>query len=415
MPAGLVRCKLHSLLVSLSSWIVLTRSVGSPPSFPVSLSGRTSVHSDPIIEARNARKHLRAQTSMYEGIANSSIHKAQQLRAPRAETTQDGELEGANFWEEHGPLLRLAWQELDPRNAVLYTMDSAFERRYITEEVRRAVALLRAGALGKQMGRESEQGHEDRQAAEDSRPGGQPDSPAERTRAEESIWRLFEEVIPGVWLSDKVFTREFCDALMSELDHIEASGIPKRRPNGMNRFGSILSDVEGGVTTLSPMIDELTDKYVRPLAEMLFSDVIGSEDAVERYAFTVRYRLGEDLGLAEHRDASVATMNLCLGKDGFGGGGLYFVDPVTKVQRDLTFPPGTVVFHKGEVRHSARELVSGERTNFIVWLYGRHGVVRFAPYPPKQRTTWRQRWGPRGTGDESEAPPAPAGHDFFEL
>ena len=37
-----------------------------------------------------------------------------------------------------------------------------------------------------------------------------------------------------------LFTKDFCDLLLEELDYLNNSGIPMRRPNGMNRYGAIL-------------------------------------------------------------------------------------------------------------------------------------------------------------------------------
>ena len=37
--------------------------------------------------------------------------------------------------------------------------------------------------------------------------------------------------------SFSLFTDEFCDQLTAELDHIEASPVPKGRPNSMNNYG----------------------------------------------------------------------------------------------------------------------------------------------------------------------------------
>lgn len=82
--------------------------------------------------------------------------------------------------------------------------------------------------------------------------------------------------------------------------------------------------------------------YVRPLARLLLPDAIGSvDDDAEFLAFTVHYSVGMnssvhgtnrrtvlDQQLAEHRDASVATLNINLNLPGesFEGSGLYFVD-----------------------------------------------------------------------------------------
>ena len=48
--------------------------------------------------------------------------------------------------------------------------------------------------------------------------------------------------VAGVWRL-QLFTPRFCAELREELDHAAASGVPIRRPNGMNRFGAILEAV----------------------------------------------------------------------------------------------------------------------------------------------------------------------------
>ena len=35
---------------------------------------------------------------------------------------------------------------------------------------------------------------------------------------------------------DGLFTNTFCEHMLQELDHLQKSGIPQRRPNGMNRY-----------------------------------------------------------------------------------------------------------------------------------------------------------------------------------
>merc|ERR1712050_785587 len=116
-----------------------------------------------------------------------------------------------------------------------------------------------------------------------------------------------------------LFTGDFCDMLLAELDHLEASGIPLRRPNGMNRFGAILSHLgfqEG-------LMDPLMRHVVKPLARELWPEWVAADDCDETYGFVVRYRMGEDVELAEHADTSNVTLNACLGRE-FQDGGLYF-------------------------------------------------------------------------------------------
>ena len=59
-------------------------------------------------------------------------------------------------------------------------------------------------------------------------------------------WRrvaVFQEVVPGVFATDSLFSDRFRSEFLDELDSINASGIPTRRPNGMNRYGVILDEV----------------------------------------------------------------------------------------------------------------------------------------------------------------------------
>ena len=57
---------------------------------------------------------------------------------------------------------------------------------------------------------------------------------------------------------------------------------------------------------------------------MLFSECGGK--TLDSYkAFTVKYKLGEDLDLGYHFDNAEVTLNVCLGKT-FTGGNLYFGD-----------------------------------------------------------------------------------------
>jgi len=277
-------------------------------------------------------------------------------------------MEGWEFWEEHRDLLNSAWKQYPKRHPTLYNWDS-FESLYIAPSLRRAV----------------EGAHRDRTA-----------------RAEAEVLSAFQAAgIPGVLQSQEVFTPLFLQQFQEELDWIAQSGIPQRRPNGMNRFGNIIDDV-GFNSTITAFVD----KYLRPIAQVAYPDVIGEGDADEHYSFTVRYRRGEDLNLTRHRDASVVTMNLCLGRE-WTGGELVFYDVLqvpqdrklgglpaesTEGQVPFHFRPGTVLLHKGQHEHEAMELISGERSNLIIWLHGKHGVVRVAEYKPHERTTPMERW-----------------------
>ena len=62
----------------------------------------------------------------------------------------------------------------------------------------------------------------------------------EGQKDENHLKSFFDEPIPGVFRTNKIFTQEFLDMMLEEIDHKNTSGIPLQRPNSMNRFGVIL-------------------------------------------------------------------------------------------------------------------------------------------------------------------------------
>lgn len=303
-------------------------------------------------------------------VGGSALAAARALVAPQPSMQKKGEFEGWEFWEEHDELLTRAWQELGPRNEALYTYGPDFERRYLHRDLREAAEAARRG------------------------------------QGEHLAKSLFHELVPGVFATERLFTDEFQKDLLDEIEHIESSGIPQRRPNGMNRYGVILDQV--GLRTA---LEGLVAAYVRPLAATIFPELVGAEDAEDHYAFTVRYEAGGDTELAKHADASVATLNLCLGRPGWEGGALRFFESggsgIYALPKkndsagagDVQFQPGLAVLHRGQHKHQALPLLSGMRTNVIVWLFGRDGVVRAAPYAPHEQLGAWQRWGRSGHGE----------------
>lgn len=293
----------------------------------------------------------------------SALSTARLLTAPLPSLKEQGEFEGLDFWEQHEDLLTRAWQELGPRHADLYSFGSNFERRYVHPALEEAAKAARSG------------------------------------RGEEAARSLFQEVAPGVFATDRLFSKAFLEDLLEELQHIEGSGIPRRRPNGMNRYGVILGNVG-----MEPALQGLVNAYLRPLAAMLFPELVGAQDAEEHYAFTVRYEASGDTELAKHRDASVVTLNVCLGQPGWlggelrffesGGTGLYALPKGNNSagSGNVAFRPGLTLIHRGQHKHQAMPLLAGVRTNAIIWLMGRHGVVRVAPYPEEEQLTAELRW-----------------------
>jgi predicted 2-oxoglutarate/Fe(II)-dependent dioxygenase YbiX len=166
-------------------------------------------------------------------------------------------------------------------------------------------------------------------------------------------------------------------------------------------------------------------EYARPIAAMLFPDTLRHSDTTESFVFTIRYKAGEDVSLAEHRDASVATLNLNLNVDineasnenwsarqgsesvdQYSGSELQFVDEDDpSVHHTVRFEPGMAILHKGSLRHAAKPIETGERQNLIIWLFGDDGQVRIAPYETSEQMSVAERWSSDVVTDSCRAQP----------
>ena len=292
--------------------------------------------------------------------ADSPVELARALIPPTPVAKRDAAFEDEEFYQRHGELLRAAWREHGLADASLADFRSAV----VALSLAAAVEALR------------EQPSPEREAA---------------------VRALFNETAPGVFCG-QLLRADAIAGLRAELARVAASGIPTRRPNGMNRYGVILDDeVDGAVSNgLAAFVRALVDAYVRPLGRMLFAELVGAGDDVEQFAFTVRYRPDEDATLAEHRDASVVTLNLNLNApgEGYGGSALSFQDAIEPSARHIVeFTPGMALIHQGALRHAALPIEHGARENLIVWLFGADGYVRAAPRPEAERLSLEERWG----------------------
>eukprot|EP00962_Isochrysis_galbana_P040969 scaffold14916_cov128-Isochrysis_galbana.AAC.18 len=203
-----------------------------------------------------------------------------------------GEHEAAAWWEEHDALFGAARAEWGPKHSELYDFDT-HEDDFIDPGLRAAVrAAESAAAAGLHVDEEILRAH------------------------------LHPTNVPGVYRL-RLFTPRFCRLLLEELRHVAESGVPIRRPNGMNRFGAILEAVPGGLH-MEWLAARIALRYARPLAQMAFPHLVGAGDASEHFGFVVDYRQGGDESLALHADASVATLNVRLGNQPFEGGQLCF-------------------------------------------------------------------------------------------
>jgi len=278
------------------------------------------------------------------GGAQSALERVRQLTPPSPEALYGGENEGVEFWEDNEALLKEALRELGPLHPYVYnpTPQQAFT----------------------------------------------PSVAAALSSSSSSLLSLLQTTsVPGVYSLD-LLNPSFCQDLIEELAHVRASGIPLRRPNGMNRYGAILGDLgfESGLMKL------LGDSVLAPIAKAVFQGWIRDPELSERYAFTVRYEHGGDLSLAEHADASCVTLNVCLGHQSggaatFEGGDLLFrgvrfqQDNADKMpQQAVKHRLGLALIHLGQHLHQASEITAGVRENLILWMMGDHGWVRIRPY-----------------------------------
>lgn len=291
---------------------------------------------------------------------SSYLKRARELKAPAALSTDAGETEGVEFWNANSEVLRKAWLEWETQVNLPELDDTIYD-----PNLRDAVKAA----------------WKDPSKEEDIRP-------------------LWKEIVPNVYTCQLLQPDRIAD-VRAYIDAAPTAGIPTRRPNGMNRFGLILDPkTEGSVfiSGLDKFYQNLVDEYVRPLGRLFFPEYMQSPDDAESYAFTIRYKEGEDVALREHSDASLITMNVNLNipsrtnETHYEGSTLYFVDEETGEHHNVQFQPGMAVLHRGMTRHAAEPIVHGERTNMVVWLFGEHGYVRFVPYEEHERMSRRERW-----------------------
>ncbi|XP_075254340.1 2-oxoglutarate and iron-dependent oxygenase domain-containing protein 2-like [Convolutriloba macropyga] len=346
-----------------------------------------------LLSAWNCELSENKPDPMTEGSCDadskSALDRARQiglLGVPKRNLKQGGEIEGEEFWRTYDYLFSQAWKELPKLHPELYIYDEQFRTRFLSSHLLSVVEAVKKRALDA------------------------------RTNFvdEREIRDLLHETtqVDGVFqLVNGLFTDEFRKLFLEELDYLSNSGIPMRRPNGMNRYGAILGEIG-----FQSVFDGISREYLQPIVEMLYPNFISHEDASDNYAFIVDYQKNADPGdgkqvpttdfdvdLKEHKDSSIATLNVCLGYDNFTGGNLVFIADedadyaydASKGSGEIKMTPGLSILHKGQHKHGALPITGGRRVNLIVWLMGKGGYVRITPYPLYQQMNSRDRWLPK--------------------
>lgn len=296
------------------------------------------------------------ETSWTQG---NTVAKARSLKAPEAAAHKGGEMEGFEFWAEYDGLLKEARIEWGRKHEILYDLNEEFMNRFLDPRILDAIK-------GRSMGK---------------------------------LKALVQQSEKNGVHKFQLFTSEFVDLFLDELAYQESSKIPMRRPNGMNRYGCLLSQLGFDI-----MLKALSDLVLRPLALIMFPDHIASGDMSTQYGFVVHYHPNADVNLKEHADASTVTINVCLQAD-LNNAPLYFknlrglgysddneVAP-TNVTLDTA---GMAVIHLGQHLHGVYNVTSA-RSNMVIWLMGNNDYVRVIPYNKFEAVAnaaeWRQLSG----------------------
>jgi len=203
---------------------------------------------------------------------------------------------------------------------------------------------------------------------------------------ESAVRDLWTEVFPGVFEA-QFFDPARLSVLRDYLETVADANIPLRPPYGisLNRGGAMLDSRSEGYLAaphFQTFYRDLMDAYTRPISRLLFPDIVGYD--TQTFGFSIQWQADADRALRAHTDASSVTLNLNLNLPGeaFSGSGVKFFDRETRQVAELDFAPGKALIHHGSVPHESMPITRGERTNFVLWLYGDNGQVPLggAPY-----------------------------------
>jgi len=196
---------------------------------------------------------------------------------------------------------------------------------------------------------------------------------------EVAVKDLLQEVAPDVFQL-QFFDPERLADLRNYLESVWDAQIPLRPPCGivLNRRGAMLDSRSEGylaAPNFQAFYHEMLNTYMRPIARLLFPEIMGYD--TQTFGFSIHYQPNTDSSIRPHTDASAVTLNINLNlpEETFTGSAVDFFDVATGQKHSLTFKSGTAMIHRGNVVHAAQPITSGERTNFVLWLYGDRGQI----------------------------------------
>ena len=106
-----------------------------------------------------------------------------------------------------------------------------------------------------------------------------------------SLLRVEVEGSDASVYSFAIFTTEFCDRFLEELDNYYGTGLPQPRPNSMNNYGIIVNQIG-----MQGVITRLQREVLLPISQLLFP-AQAQGGFTGHHSFMVKYTAGEDLGL----------------------------------------------------------------------------------------------------------------------
>ena len=229
----------------------------------------------------------------------------------------------------------------------------------------------------------------------------------ENPEKETEVKALLEEVSPDVY-QFQFFDPERLVELRAYLEKVWDAEIALRPPYGivLNRRGAMLDKRSEGylaAPSFQAFYRMMLDTYMRPIARLLFPEIMGYD--TQTFGFSIHYQPNTDTSIRPHTDASAVTLNINLNVPGetFTGSTVDFYDVKAGIVNPLTFKPGSAMLHRGNVPHAAQPITSGERTNFVLWLYGNRGQM-----PPQGvkgvNVDARERWTVPSQALDSFAP-----------
>lgn len=297
------------------------------------------------------------------------LEQARAIARPSRDAMLQRDMSVFHFWHENKTLFKDAWAEWD---------DGLSHQEYPIDETIYDIALRDAVAKAW----------------------------ADPT-TEIGVANLWREVFPGVYEA-QFFDPERLVHLRQYLAKAEASGIPVRPPYGisLNRGGAMLDCRSEGYLA-APRFQEfyngLMTRYMRPISRLLFPDIFGYD--TQTFGFSIQWQPETDTALQAHTDASAVTLNINLNlpDENFEGSGVRFFDRETRQVCELSFAPGTALIHHGSVPHETVPITDGERSNFVLWLYGDNGQIPLFGAAQKPISA-EQRWTTHAGNKDNSAP-----------